>query len=243
VAIGRKHAYLEIEHLKEWAAEGLAVPPVVEVSLPGIRVMKELPYPTLLMLLEDQGISEEEKLQMVALTTKALSSQHKTAYVKGKKRLIHRDPGPWNILFDPATRTTYWIDLEHPVDYPKMTLETVMSRALRIFLMGVIDYVSPRWQDVVKIVAWEYELKNMLVQCGEGLQGKHTPLLGRLLQYGITRRRYLQKRRVAAYMGQVLEREIFSMADKQAFGPLKETAFFHVEMAQPHAPITTFPME
>jgi hypothetical protein len=62
----------------------------------------------------------------LATVLSALIHQHQLALARGKPGLIHAEPSPRNILFDPQRGQTYWFDLEHPDRYPGMRLEAVL---------------------------------------------------------------------------------------------------------------------
>ncbi len=159
ISIGRQRAHMEVERVKEWAQEGLPVPPVIDTSLPNVRVFLGLPFPTFYTVLTDRTIPLEKKLDTLALVTQALSYQHQLAFLRLKKSLVHRDAGPWNIMVDMDRGDVHWFDLEHPADYPSMTLEDLVVRAFRIYLHGVLVYLRGHEDDVIRVVLGNYALK------------------------------------------------------------------------------------
>lgn len=159
VSVGRKRAQVEIERYQEWQEAGFPIPQIIKTRFPEVRVFLGLPHPTLEFLLAGPALSVERKLQVIHHATMALSFQHKVAMNKGRSSLIHRDPGPSNILVDLATDRVYWFDLEHPSTYPKMTVESVMARAVRVFLHGVLAHLDDHLDEILQIFVADYELE------------------------------------------------------------------------------------
>lgn len=161
-SLGRQRARTEIERVKEWALEGLPVPQVIDTSLADVRVFRGLPFPTFYTVLTDPDIPVEKKLEAVGLVTRALEYQHQLAFLRLKKSLVHRDAGPWNIMVDLKGGEVYWFDLEHPAEYPSMTLEDLIVRAFRIYLHGVLVYLRGHEGEVIRIVVDNYTLKPII---------------------------------------------------------------------------------
>ncbi|MBI4202798.1 MAG: hypothetical protein HY532_06795 [Chloroflexi bacterium] len=181
LALSRKQAQSEIARLLEWQQEGLPVPQVIPVSIPDTRVCIGLPFPTMYTILNDPAIPAQRKLSIVAAVTRALSAQHQLALHRDKKSLVHRDPGPWNIMYDLETDSTVWFDLEHPEDYPSMSLEALLTRAVRIYLHGVLVYMPDHLDDVVHAVVGNYALKHILERYVTGMERRNVPLVHRIL--------------------------------------------------------------
>lgn len=162
VSTGKRRVQMEIERAMEWRREGLPVPTLIQTSLPGVRVFLGLPYPTVFTIFSDDCLGQQRKLQVLEMVVQALSHQHGLALGRGKKSLIHRDPGPWNIMFDLEKGDTYWFDLEHPAEYPKMSLEALMVRAVRVFLYGVLRHLGDQSDEVIHIMVHNYEFEDIL---------------------------------------------------------------------------------
>jgi hypothetical protein len=141
-ASGARRVEFEIERFREWQAAGLAVPPLIEVSLRGVRAFQGLPYPTFLTLLMDPVRSLEEQFETFRRVTASLSLQHARALDLAKQGLVHRDSGPWNTMVDVQQGHVYWFDLEQPGVVPGATIPDLMVRALRIYLYGVLDHLG-----------------------------------------------------------------------------------------------------
>lgn len=214
---GKKRVRYEIERAREWLNEGLPVPAPVDTTIPDARVFQGLPFPTFFTVLEDPDLPIERKLDILGAVTRSLSSQHQIAWKKGKQSLIHPDPGPWNIMYDAGHRRVYWFDLEHPASYPHITLETLTVRALRIYLYGVLDHLECRLDDVVEVVAANYDLEFALWGLLHNMRKGKSSLLLRMgetvgLKKGSTRRRG----RIAAQLATILQQRRDGTRSKHA---------------------------
>jgi tRNA A-37 threonylcarbamoyl transferase component Bud32 len=195
---GRERARLELERYREWREAGLPVPDVVETSLPDIRVIQGLPYPTFYSILGELPITDERRLEVLRDVTKSLAAQHRAARRMDKKGLVHRDPGPWNIMFDLDRNRTYWFDLEYPADQP-MTVEQLCVRALRIFTFGVLDHLSRRFDEVMETIAEAYGRKSTLRLLADNLQrSAHGLPMRAANRLGVRKWRRQQQERMAA---------------------------------------------
>lgn len=208
IMLGRGRALAEIERTLEWQREGLLVPPVIHCSFPYVRVFKGLHYPTFYTILTSPDFSIERKLEILAAVTQSLSSQHSLAVQRGKKSLVHRDPGPWNIMVDLQTNSAYWFDLEHAADYPRTTLEDMMTRALRIYLAGVTEYLEERLDAAVEVVCENYELRPVLWRLAHRFQSRRTVIPLRVASaVGLKRQTYRRWHRIAARLKAFLEQD------------------------------------
>lgn len=188
VVVGKKRVQMEIERTREWQAEGIPVPPLVETTVPGVRVTRWLAFPSFQVVLADSALAAEHKLALLALVTRSLSFQHLTALKRDKKSLVHRDPGPWNIILDTEREVVYWCDLEHPADYPRMSLEALMVRGVRIFTFGVLDHLTDHFDDVIKTICDNYEPRSVLWKFVEAMEGSRASVLSKARERLLKRR-------------------------------------------------------
>lgn len=216
VVVGRKRVQMEIERTKEWQVEGIPVPPLVETSVPGVRVTRWLAFPSFQSLLASPSLGAEQKLDLLAVVTRALSSQHMTALKRGKKSLVHRDPGPWNIILDTDRRVVYWCDLEHPADYPRMSLEALMVRGVRIFTFGVLDHLTDHFDDVIKAICDNYKPRSVLWKFVETMEGSRASMLSRA-------RERLLRRRPGHPLRRLLAPQIRAYLKAQEAAPLQNS--------------------
>ncbi len=209
----------EVERYREWHCEGVRIPRLIETSLPGVRVIEGLPYPTFFTILSDAGTSDEAKLQVLAFVTASLSQQHTNALVKSKKSLVHRDPGPWNMLVDRERSEVYWYDLEFPAEYPGASLDMLLVRALRIFIFGVLDHLEHRLEEVVAVVVKQYELEPVLWALLRDLRNPwRAPVLKALQFLGIYRNGYGRRQRIARELERLLRQQ--APAAGESYGDL-----------------------
>lgn len=203
--VGRGRVQWEIERYREWRAAGIPVPPLVETSLPGVRIIKGMPLPTFYTLLSSPEISEQQKLAMLRYVTRSLSQQHRAAVEWERKSLVHREPGPWNILVDVESDMVYWYDLEHPVDYPGMTIEELMVRGLRIFAYGVLDHLPNRFEEVLAIIAEEYEPRHRLWELALSLERSLRARPQRVARrLGLRKERFIRQERIASQLSELV---------------------------------------
>jgi hypothetical protein len=211
VSCGRNRVQLEKERIREWRAEGIQVPALIETTVPGARVFKGLHYPTFYSFLRDPARSLAEKFEALAVVTQSLSAQHVLAYQRQRKSLVHREPGPWNIMFDPDRRVAWWFDLEHPADYPRMTLDALVVGGVGIFLFGVLDILQGHLAAVVWTFVKNYEPKSVLEKFVRYLERSDRSLMLRLVEQ-VPRTRGLRKRRlrrgIAGAMRNALGRDL-----------------------------------
>ena len=205
VSAGSKRVQLEISRCKEWRENGLSVPQAIEVSVPGARVFKGLPFPTFFTILSNPAIADDRKLEVLAAVVRSLALQHRIAFEKDRQGFVHGDPGPWNIMFDRDTMTTYWFDLEHPEHYPRMTVVDLMVRALRIFVYGVLDHMEHRTDDVLTVVAQNYSNDFVLWRLIDDMQAKKSSLLIRAMEtMKLKKGRSDRRKRIATQLAQAI---------------------------------------
>lgn len=162
LSVGRKRAQVEIERYREWHEQGMLVPTLIPTRFPDVRVFLGLPHPTFDAVLADPALPLARKLEVVRWVSAALSLQHKAAMESGKANLVHRDPGPRNILVDCAAEQVYWLDLEHPAAYHQMSFEAINARAVRVFLHGVLAHLQQHIDEVLDLFVATYELDAVL---------------------------------------------------------------------------------
>ncbi|GEM_PF-3082663 len=207
IVTGRKRARMELDRIKEWQAAGLPVPPSIQVRVPDVRVFYGLPYPTFYTILASRETSIERKLEVLSVVTRALADQHELAVVRQCKSLVHRDPGPWNLMVDPDRDQVYWFDLEHPRDYPRMDLDSLLVRALRVFLFGVLYQLGDHFDQVILTIEANYRLKPVLRELINNIEQSRGTPVGRFVKALRSRnRQYHLRRRIGPTLRAALER-------------------------------------
>ena len=204
--------HIELERGREWLREGCNVPPIIETTIPGVKVFVGLHYPTLYSILSDEKITPKRKLEIVGMVARALSLQHQNAYQKGKQSLVHGDAGPWNIMFDLNREEVYWFDLEFATS-SKMTIEDFMARSVRIFIFGVLDHLWEQFDETIEVFCENYEPDFVLWRFIESLEKARSSLLGNALEK-VRRGRpaTVLRKRISLAMGEILERKALAAA-------------------------------
>ncbi|MEX2598576.1 MAG: hypothetical protein WD533_02860, partial [Dehalococcoidia bacterium] len=197
-AMGRERVSYELDRYREWLRAGMSVPRLVETPLRNVRIIEGLPYPTLYTLLNDVNVSQERKLHAVRVGLRALVHQHHVAQAWGSKGLVHREPGPWNMLVDLSNEAVYWYDLEQPADSPGMSMEDMKVRGLRMFVVGVLEYLPDQLDEVLAIVVQEYPDQALLRRLAESLLKSVRSLPQRVAQrLGLRKGRVARQRLIA----------------------------------------------
>jgi tRNA A-37 threonylcarbamoyl transferase component Bud32 len=205
VALGARRVQQELDNTREWQRAGMPVPAAVDTGLPGVRVFRGLPYPTLFTVFSDSTISDDRKLDILNVVVRSLRQQHQTARDLGKQGLVHGDPGPWNIMFGLDVQKVYWFDLEHPAHYPRMTLDDLIIRALRIFLFGVLDHLGHRLDDVMAVFAAAYGNEAVLSRLAKEIAAPRGSFLLRAVEAaGLKKRSSDRRKRIAAALAACL---------------------------------------
>lgn len=180
-SLGRRRARAEIARYREWQEAGFDVPRMIPTRFKDVRVFEGLPFPTLYLILNDPGIPLARKRKIVGRVARSLSAQHEFALAAGKKGLVHRDPGPWNVMYDGAANRPYWFDLEHADASPNMTLEALCARAVRVFLNGVLVHLEHDIQGTVEVFVSNYRLENVLRRYVASMERRKRSLVHRAL--------------------------------------------------------------
>lgn len=204
------HVQVETERYREWQREGFCVPRLIETSIPGIRVFQGLEHPFFYDILADKDVTPSRKLEILGAVVRTMSLQHRTAYKKDRKSLVHWDPGPHNIMFDMDRGITHWCDLEDPVQ-PNMSLEGLMVRAVRIFIFGVLHHLWEEFDDTIEVFCENYELDFVLRQLADNVERSRSSLMGRVME-GVRIRRpaHRVRRLISSKIRECLEKKALS---------------------------------
>lgn len=219
ISTGGQRVQMEIERAREWGKEGFSTPLLIETTIPGVRVFKGLEYPTFYTILTNKTYAPLLKLKVLAAVTRDLSSQHRVAWQKGKKGLVHKDPGPWNVMFDLERGVPYWFDLEYPAEYPGMTLEALMARAIRIFIFGVLEHLEDQFDEVIETFTENYQIDSVLWRFIGNMERPRTYLANRIVATLRNRRNgaYLLRSRIAPKMRSCLGKKRTSISGATKF--------------------------
>lgn len=214
ISTGGRRVQMEIERAREWEKEGFSTPLLIETTIPGVRVFKGLEYPTFYTILTDKTIAPVQKLKVLAAVSRDLSYQHQVAWQTGKKSLVHKDPGPWNVMFDREREVPYWFDLEYPAEYSGMTLEALMVRAIRIYLFGVLEHLEDYFDEVIDTFIENYHIAPVLWRFIGNMERPRTYLVNRIVGRVRNRRKgaYLLRGRIAPKMRNCLEKKRSSIS-------------------------------
>ncbi|MEX2598105.1 MAG: hypothetical protein WD533_00445 [Dehalococcoidia bacterium] len=196
---GRQRAAMEVERYREWRRAGLPTPDLIESTIPGVRIIEGLPYPTFYSILGEMDLGTERKLSVLGHISRSLAAQHEKARALNKHGLVHQDPGPWNVLFDLDSDRTYWFDLEHPAQQPGMTVEDLCIRATRVFTFGVLDHLSAHFDEAMGIIVESYGRRETLFALARNLERSAVSVPMRVAnRLGFQKERRAQQERIAA---------------------------------------------
>ena len=167
---GKKRAAMETSRYREWQAAGMSVPSLIETDLADVRIIQGLQFPTFQAFLSSEDRSVNDKLRAISAGLDAISHQHRFAISQDKDGLVHAEPSPQNMMFDPETDQVYWFDLEHPAEYAHMSVEDVATRALRIYLYGALDFLPDHTGNILALAVERYEPKALLWRVADSVE-------------------------------------------------------------------------
>jgi hypothetical protein len=74
------------------------------------------------------------------------------------------------------------LDLEHPGEYAKMTVDSLAVRGLRFYLLGVLDRLPDQVDPVLDLAVERYEPKRLLLSLADNFDQSLRRLPSRLAQ-------------------------------------------------------------